>query len=135
MSVARLAGRCPGVSTVPDAPFRAQGWYSCWSGGVGQRGDPCPGGYEGVRPGPGRGDLEVPAAAAAGQAGGGVEQSVAQGPGLGAGQVAVQGDQLEPGDQGGGDPASHAPLIGWECDGSLPMPVCLPVLMPSSTLA
>ncbi len=39
---------------------------------------------------------------AAGQPGGGVQDPVAQGLGLGFGEVAVEGEQLQPGEQGGG---------------------------------
>ncbi len=44
-----------------------------------------------------------------GEPGGGVEGPVAQGLGLGAGEVAVQGDQLEPGDECGVDQGRGQP--------------------------
>src|SRR5436190_5175155 len=74
----------------------------CWSGGLGQGADPVPGGHDHRCPGPGGGDFEVLPTAAAGQAGGGVQDAVAQFFGLGAGEVAVEGEQPQPGEQGGG---------------------------------
>src|SRR5258706_14331432 len=96
MSVARLAGRVAGGSTGPVVSFLPCGWYSCWSAGLGQGGDPCPGGYQRVGPGPCGGDFEVPAAATADQARGSVGQPVAQGLRLGDREDAVPGGWLEP---------------------------------------
>ena len=79
------------------------------SGGVRQGGDPGPGSGDGLGPGPARGDLQPASPAAAGQPGGGVQHPVAQGLGLGVGQVAVEGDQPEPGQQGGGDQRGGQP--------------------------
>src|ERR1700689_1136266 len=109
MTMARLAGRVAGGSTGP--------WFlSCrwdrdrgWLRGLREGPDPVSRGDDRAGPGPGAGDLEEPAAAAADEAGSGVEDAVAQGLGLGPGKRAVEGGQLEPGgerrgDEGGGEP-------------------------------
>ena len=70
---------------------------------MGQGGDPFPGVHDGGCPGPGGGDLEAAAPGAAGEACGGVQDAVAQGLGLGPGQRAVEGQQPQPGQQGGRD--------------------------------
>jgi hypothetical protein len=55
---------------------------------------------------------------ASGQAGGGVQQAVAQPFRLGGGQLAVQGVDLQPGDQVGGDRGGEAPgLVDGELAG------------------
>jgi hypothetical protein len=51
----------------------------------------------------------VPAPAAAGQAGGGVQEAVAQGLGFGFGEGAVEGEQPQLGEQGGGDQRGGQP--------------------------
>jgi hypothetical protein len=61
----------------------------CWSAGVGQRADTLPGPRDRLGPRPVRGDLPAAAAPAAHEAGGGVQDAVAQRLGLGLGQVAV----------------------------------------------
>lgn len=76
-----------------------------WSDGVRDGVDALPGGDDVVGPGLDRGDLEGPAASAADEAGSGVQEAVAQGLGLGFRQVAVESQQLQPGqeDAGGRD--------------------------------
>src|ERR1039457_2898767 len=104
MTVARLAGRWPGG-------FRgARGYSFCvagvalrWSGCVWQGDDPGPGGGYGRCPGPGGGDFQPPPAAAADQLPGGMQDPVTQTLWLRSGQVAVQGDEAQPGQQGRGD--------------------------------
>jgi hypothetical protein len=64
--------------------------------------DALPGGDDVAGPGPGRGDLEGSSASAVDEAGGGVQDAVAQGLRLGSGEVAVQGDELQPGEQDAG---------------------------------
>src|ERR1035437_5028975 len=105
MTAARLAGRAGGGSTGPPrfAPSVVAGMDSWWSGALRQRGDHGPGGGDGIGPGPGRCDSQAAPAAAAGQPGGGGQDAGAQGFRLGFGQVAVQGQQPQPGQQGGGD--------------------------------
>jgi hypothetical protein len=80
---------------------------------------------------------QLPAAGAAGQPGGGVEDPVAQRFRLGPGQVAVEGDELEPGDQVRGDQRGGEPCLvqRQEWLGSLPMPQSFPVrmLLPASS--
>src|SRR5579863_9041255 len=109
MTVARLAGGGAGVPRARWFLWCRWAGDGCGLGGLRQGADPVPGGDDRCCPGPGGGDLEEPAASAADEAGGGVEDSVAQGLGLGPGQLAVQGGQLEPGgergsDEGGGEP-------------------------------
>src|SRR6266581_1215279 len=103
MTVARLAGRWPGVPRAPGvAPSVVAGAVCWWSGWVGQGGDPGPGGGYGLCPGPGGGDFQPPAAAAADQLRGGMQDPVTQGLWFCFGQVAVQGDTPQPGQQGRG---------------------------------
>ena len=83
MTVARLPGRVAGGSTDPWSLSSGQGTRGLLSGRVGQ----C------ANPGEGGGDFQLPAAAAAYQAGSGVQYPVAQGLGLGPAQAAVEGDQ------------------------------------------
>lgn len=56
--------------------FVLPGWCTGWSGCLRQGVDPFPGGDDGIGPGPGRGDLEAPAAGAADEPGGGVEEEM-----------------------------------------------------------
>src|SRR5215831_309968 len=91
-----------GGSTGPGVSFLDRWDGSCWSGWVRQDGDPVPGGHDRWRPRPGCGDLQVASPAAAGQPGGGVQDPVAQGLGLGFGEGAVDSEQPKPGDQGRG---------------------------------
>lgn len=87
----------------PGGSFRrSQGWAARGSGSLRKGSDPGPGGDDRFNPGPGRSDSEVPAPGAAGKPGGSVQDLVAQGLWLGAGQVAVEGEQPEPGEQGRG---------------------------------
>ncbi len=79
MTVARLAGRWPGVPRAAGFSFRVAVLALRWSGGVWQGGDPGPGGGDGVCPGPGGGDFQPPAAAAADQLPGRMEEPVTQG--------------------------------------------------------
>jgi hypothetical protein len=137
MTVARLAGRWPGF----HGPRGFLPWVagtSCrWSGGLRECGDPGPGGGNGIGPGPGQGDFQLTAAAAAGQPGGGVQDPVAQGLWLGFGEVAVEGEQPEPGQQGrrgqrGSQPGGvEREVMG----GELAVPQSFPVRMASSTRA
>ena len=82
-------------------PSSIAGMVWCWSGRLRRGSDPVPGVHDRGRPGPGGGDFEVSAAPAAGQPGCGVQDPVAQGLGLGFGEVAVEGQVTEPGQQGG----------------------------------
>src|SRR6266487_2693878 len=66
--------------------------------------DALPGGYDRICPGPGRGDFEASAATAADETGGGVQDAVAQGLRLRSCEIAVQGQQFQPGQQ---DAAGH----------------------------
>src|SRR5690606_17502714 len=78
--------------------------------GVGEGGaEALVGAGEVVAEGPGPVEGEGEPTGVAGQSGGGVEELVAQGVGFGFGQVAVQGDQLQPGDEGGGDDGEGEP--------------------------
>ena len=89
MTAARLSGRVAGGSTGPGVPFLLAGTGFSWSDRV--RGYALPGGGDLFGPGPGRSDLEGPAASAADQAGGCVQEAVAQRLRLCFRQVAVQG--------------------------------------------
>jgi len=89
-------------STGPGFAFLLAGMCLGWSDGVRDGVDALPGGGDLAGPGPGRGDLEDPAAAAADQAGGGVQEAVAKCLRLCLSHVAVQGDELEPGQQDAG---------------------------------
>ena len=121
MTGARLSGRVAGGSTGPRFPPWSSEWLCCWSGGLGQGADAVPGGDDRGCPGPGGGDLEVAPAAAAGQAAGGVQDAVAQGLGFGFGEVAVEGEQPQPGEQGGGGQRGGQPGLveGEQVGGSL----------------
>src|SRR5215813_5335705 len=100
MAWARLAGRVAGGSTGPRGLAVRWDGYWWWSGCLWEVVDAGPGAGDVGCPGPGSGDLQVALSSAVGQSGGGVEDAVAQGFGFGAGQVAVQGDQCQPGQQG-----------------------------------
>src|SRR3984957_17284009 len=89
-------------STGPGGPFFLAGTGFSWSDWVRYRLDALPGGDDLVGPGPGGGDLEGPAASAADEAGGGVQEAVAQRLRLCFRQVALQGQQLQPGQQDAG---------------------------------
>src|ERR1700722_5011642 len=89
-------------STGPGVPFFLAGTGFSWSEWVRYCLDALPGGGDLVGPGPGRGDLEGPAASAADEAGGCVQEAVAQRLRLCFRQVAVQGQQLQPGQQDAG---------------------------------
>src|ERR1700693_6025575 len=102
MTVARLSGRLAGGSTGPGVPSLLARTVSSWSDGVRDDLDALPGGGDRLRPGPRRGNFDGSAASAADEAGGGVQYAVAQGLRLGPGQVAVQGQELQPGQQDGG---------------------------------
>ena len=99
MTVARLSGRAAGGSTGPGFAFLLAETCLAWSEGVRDGVDALPGGGDLAGPGPGGGDLEGPAASAADQAGGCVQEAVAQRLRLRFRQVAVQGQQLQPGQQ------------------------------------
>src|SRR6202522_1320832 len=88
----------------PRVSFLRVGTGSVWSVGVRNGVDALPGGDDLLGPGPVRGDLEGSSASAAHQAGGGVQEAVAQRLRLCPGEVAVQGQQLQPGQQ---DAAGH----------------------------
>jgi hypothetical protein len=103
MTVARLSGRVSGGSTRPWVSFLARRPVSCWSGGVRDGLDVLPGGGDLLCPGPGRGDFEASAAPAADEAGGGVQDAIAQRLRLCSCEVAVQGQELQPGQQDAGD--------------------------------
>ena len=137
MTVARLAAGCRGFPQAPVGLPWVAGTGPRWSAGVRQGGDPLPGPGDRLGPGPVRGDLPAPAASAADQAGGGVQDAVAQRLRFGPGEIAVQGEQPEPGEQdlrghGGGQPGL---VEGEPWEGNRPMPVSLPVRMGSSTRA
>ena len=85
------------------------GVVSCWSGGLWQGAEAGPGGGYRAGPGPGSGDFQPVPPPAVGQPGGGAQDFVAQGFGFGAGQVAVQGQQPQPGQQGGRDQGGGQP--------------------------
>jgi hypothetical protein len=109
MTVARLAGRVTGGSTGPGAPSLVAGMVCCWSRGLRQSADVVPGGDEVGGPGPACLDVEAALAAAASQPGGGVQDAVAQGLRFGLGEGAVEGEQLEPGEQGRGGQGGGLP--------------------------
>src|SRR6266851_2766864 len=67
MTVARLTGRGRGFHRPRGFSFRVAGVALRWSGGVWQGCDPGPGGGYGICPGPAGGDFQPPAAAAADQ--------------------------------------------------------------------
>ena len=94
-----------------------------------QGGDPGPGGGDGLCPGPGGGDSQPPLATAADQLGGGVQDPVTSGLWFCSGQVVVQGDEPQPGqqdrgDQGDGQPRGvHREIMR----GNRPIPQSFPV--------
>src|SRR3954447_13827885 len=105
MVMGRLSRRwawSPGV-------LRSVGQALSWSAGCGDRRDPGERGGDLVGPGPAGGDAQPAAALAAGQAGGGVQNAVAQPFRLSLGEVAVEGEDLQPGDQVRGDRGGDAP--------------------------
>jgi hypothetical protein len=73
-----------------------------WSGGMRYRVDALPGGDDVLGPGPVHGDLEGSASSAADEAGGGVQEAVAQCLRLCAGKVAAQGDEPQSGQEDAG---------------------------------
>jgi hypothetical protein len=77
---------------------------SVWQGERGTKA-----GGELVGPGPGFGDADLAFAPAMDDAGGGVQQAVAQGLGLGPGERSVQAEQAQPAQQVGGDGGGQAP--------------------------
>ena len=99
MTVFRLAGRCRGVPQAPNRSPQVAGTGSRRSAGVGDGGDPLPGPDDRLSPWPVRGNLPASAASAADQAADVVQDAVAQRLRLGSGEIAVQGDQLEPAEQ------------------------------------
>ena len=116
------------------------GWSGLGRRSVAQRlegGEACERGGEFVSPGPVVGDADEHAAPAAGDAGGDVQQPLAQRLRLASGEVAVQQGGLGPGDQiaGGEGELSQTALIANSRDGKRPTPVCLPQRMRSSTVA
>src|SRR5690242_10885430 len=103
MTLTWMSGRVAGGSTGPGVPSSLAGTCSCWSGGVRDGLDALPGGDDFLCPGPGGGDFQGSAASAADEPGGGVQDAVAQRLRLGPGEVAVQGRELQPGQQDAGD--------------------------------
>ena len=81
----------------------------CGSRGLRQGAEAGPGGGYRGGPRPGSGDVQPAPSPAADQSGGGVQDLVAQGFGVGAGQVAVEGQQAQPGQQGGNDQGGGQP--------------------------
>jgi hypothetical protein len=71
--------------------------------------DPVERGGDLFGPGPGGGDAQRAAALPADEPGGGVQDAVAQPFRFGQGQLAIEGEQLEPGDEVGGDRGRDAP--------------------------
>ena len=99
MAMARLAGRSPGAPQARGFSFLGRRDGLRWSGCLRERFDALPRGRDRISPRPGRLDFQAPFPAAADQAGRGVKHPVAQRLGLGFGQVAVQGQELRPGEQ------------------------------------
>src|SRR5580692_10688094 len=97
MTVARLSGRVAGGSTAPGVSFLLGGTGLRCSGGVRDGLDALPGGDDFLCPGPGGGDFQGSAASAADEPGAGVQDAVAQRLRLCPGEVAVQGQELQPG--------------------------------------
>lgn len=91
MTVTRLAGRVAGGFHGPlrGAPFVIAGMSSRWLRSLRQGAEAGPGGGYRGGPRPGSGDFQPTPSPATGQSGGGVQDLVTQGFGLGAGQVAV----------------------------------------------
>ena len=111
MTVARLSGRVAGGSTGPWVSFLARrDGFCAGQVGCGMAWTRC----QAVvisRPGPGGGDFQGSAAPAADEAGGGVQDAVAQGLRLRFCEVAVQGQQLQPGQQDAGDHGRVEPRL------------------------
>src|ERR1700722_9257203 len=101
----------PGVPRLPGVSFLARGTDLRWSGRVLDGVDAFPGGDDLLGPGPGRGDFEVPAGAAADQAGGCVQDAVAQCLRLRLREVAVQGQEPQPGQQDARDHGRVEPRL------------------------
>jgi len=91
MTMARLAGRWPGVPQAPGYFFRIARDSFSLVRVRGQGADPGPGGGDASAQGQVAGIFQPPAAAAADQLPGGMQDPVTQRLWLGAGQVAVQG--------------------------------------------
>ena len=103
MTVGRLSGRLAGGFHWPrGVPFLLAGMGFGWSGGMRYRVDALPGGDDVLGPGPVHGDLEGSASSAADEAGGGVQEAVAQCLRLCAGKVAAQGDEPQSGQEDAG---------------------------------
>src|SRR5712692_8686338 len=100
-----------GVSAGPGFLPQVAGTGSCWSGGLREGVDtlPCLGDL--LSPWPVRGDLESFAACAADEAGSCVENPVTDRFRLGSGEVAVEGEQLQPGEQGLGGHGGGQPRL------------------------
>jgi len=109
--VARLPDRVSGGSTGPWASFLAHRPFPCWSGWVRDGLDVLPGGGDLFCPGPGGGDFEASAACAADEAGGGVQDAIAQRLRFRSCEVAVQGQDLQPGQQDAGDHGGVEPCL------------------------
>jgi hypothetical protein len=91
-------GPAPGFHEPRGCPSWVTGTASSWSGGLRERVDALPRSGDGVGPWPGGLDVQA-APPAADQSGRGVQHPVPQRPGLGSGQVAVQGQHFQPGEQ------------------------------------
>src|ERR1017187_6485203 len=103
-------GPVAGGSTGPwGCSFHDRRSAACWSGGLREGLDAGERGGDRGGPGPGRGDLEAAAPGAAYQPRGGVQDAVADGLRLGFGEVAVQAQVCEPGEQGGGGQGGGQP--------------------------
>jgi hypothetical protein len=111
MTVARLAGRVARVPCSAGFPSLLGGIGLRCSGGVRDGLDVLPGSDDLLRSGPGHGDSQGSAAPAADEAGGGVQDAVAQHLRLGSCEVAVQGQELEPGQQDAGDHGDVEPCL------------------------
>ena len=92
-------GRAAGVPRGPGSPSWVAVTGPRLVRGLRERVDALPRGGDRLGPRPGGLDFQASPPSAAGQPGGSVQQPVAQRPGLGPGQVTVQGQQLEPGQQ------------------------------------
>lgn len=94
------------------------GTVLCWSGGLGQAGEPVPGEGERGDPGPGRVEAEVPDAGVVCEAAGLVIDPHPHGLGLGVGEavLVVEGKEAEPGVEVGREhPATVCrPGLGWQ---------------------
>src|ERR1022692_5220535 len=99
MTVARLAGRVAGGSTGPWVLLPGSLGRLRWSGSLRERVDTLPRGGDRPGPRPGGLDFQAPFPSAVYQPGGGVQDPVAERSGLGFGEVAVEGEQFQPGEQ------------------------------------